>query len=60
MDAYIFVGTEITGDLFDKTISLRPGVPNEVIVNLRWIPRDERSSRISCRWFKTPGVPSTC
>jgi hypothetical protein len=38
---YCFVGTEIKGDLYDKTISLRPGVPNEVFVNLRWIPLDQ-------------------
>lgn len=38
---YCFVGTEIKGDLYDKTISLRAGVPNEVFVNLRWIPLDQ-------------------
>jgi hypothetical protein len=52
---YIFVGTEITGDLFDKTISLRPGVPNEVIVNLRWIPRDEKIKSNFMQVVQDPG-----
>jgi hypothetical protein len=40
---YCFVGTgrELTGDLYDKTVTLRPGVPNEVMVNLRWVPKDQ-------------------
>ena len=38
---YCFVSSEMNGDLYDKTVSLRPGVPNEVIVNLRWIPQDQ-------------------
>jgi hypothetical protein len=42
---YCFVGTEttggLTGDLYDKTVTLRPGVANEVNVSLKWIPRDQ-------------------
>jgi hypothetical protein len=38
---YCFVGTELTGDLYDKTVSLHPGAVNEVTVNLKWIPRDQ-------------------
>jgi hypothetical protein len=52
---YIFVGTEITGDLYDKTISLRPGVPNEVVVNLRWIPRDEKIKSNFLQVVQDPG-----
>jgi hypothetical protein len=52
---YIFVGTEITGDLFDKTITLRPGVANEVIVNLRWIPRDEKIKSNFMQVVQDPG-----
>lgn len=37
---YCFVSPEATGELnYDNTIQLRPGEPNEVIVNLRWIPK---------------------
>jgi hypothetical protein len=52
---YIFVGTEITGDLFDKTITLRPGVANEVIVNLRWIPRDDKIKSNFLQVVQDPG-----
>jgi hypothetical protein len=37
---YCFVSPEDNGDLYDKTVSLRPGEVNEINVNLRWIPKD--------------------
>jgi hypothetical protein len=39
---YYFVSQDSIGDLFDKTVSLRPGQVNELIVNLRWIPTDQQ------------------
>ena len=39
---YYFVSPEGSGELFDKTVALRPGELNEVIVNLRWIAREQQ------------------
>jgi hypothetical protein len=39
---YYFVGTDLIGDLFDRTVSLQPGQVNEVVVNLRWIPKTQQ------------------
>jgi len=52
---YCFVGTEITGDLYDKTVSLRPGVSNEVIVSLRWIPQDQQVKSNFMQVVQDPG-----
>lgn len=52
---YIFVGTEITGDLYDKTVSLRPGVSNEVMVSLRWIPQDQQIKSNFMQVVQDPG-----
>jgi len=52
---YCFVGTELQGDLYDKTVSLRPGVRNEVIVNLRWIPQDQQMKSNFLQVVRDPG-----
>ena len=52
---YCFVSSEITGDLYDKTVSLRPGEANEVIVNLRWIPQDQQIKSNFLQVVQDPG-----
>jgi hypothetical protein len=52
---YCFVSSEMNGDLYDKTVSLRPGQPNEVIVNLRWIPKDQQVKSNFLQVVQDPG-----
>ena len=52
---YRFVSPGDTGDIYDKTISLRPGELNEVIVNLRWIPGAEQTKSNFLQVVPRPG-----
>ena len=52
---YCFMSPDTTGDLYDKTVSLRPGQPNEVIVNLRWIPREQQIKSNFLQVVQDPG-----
>lgn len=52
---YYFVSPDLIGDLFDKTVSLRPGQVNQVIVNLRWIPRDQQFKSNFLQVVPNPG-----
>ena len=52
---YCFVSSEDTESIYDKTISLRPGEINEVIVNLQWIPGAEQPKSNFLQVVPRPG-----
>lgn len=52
---YSFVSPEDTGSVYDKTIALRPGELNEVIVNLRWILGAEQTESNFLQIVPRPG-----
>jgi hypothetical protein len=52
---YCFVSPDDDGAQYDKTVSLRPGEVNEVIVNLRWVPSDEHRKSNFMQVVPRPG-----
>jgi len=39
---YYFVSPDAAGELYEKTVSLRPGEINEIAVDLRWVARSQQ------------------
>jgi hypothetical protein len=52
---YYFAGPADKGDVYDNAVTLVPGKINEVVLNLRWVPRTQQTKSNFLRIAPRPG-----